>query len=297
MYDIIIIGAGPAGLTAALYARRANKKILVLEANTYGGQIVNATNIENYPGITNISGFDFATNLYNQVISLDGEVKFEEVIRINDDNSVITNKDKYRTKAIIIATGASNRKLNISNEDKFIGKGISYCATCDGNFYKDKIVAVNGGGNTALEDALYLADIASEVYLIHRRDEFRGDNKYLDEIKKKSNIKIILNSVVSKINGTDKVDSIEITNNDGTVSNINIDCLFIAIGQIPNNALFNNIIDLDEHGYIKSDDGVHTNKDKVYVAGDTRVKELRQLTTAVADGALAAMTAIREIEK
>lgn len=297
MYDIIIVGAGPAGLTAALYARRANKKTLVLELNTYGGQIVNATNIENYPGIRNISGFDFATNLYDQVKALGCEVKFEGVVRIEDDYTIITNKNKYTSKAIIIATGASNRKLNIPMEDEFVGKGISYCATCDGNFYKDMIVAVNGGGNTALEDALYLSDIAKDVYLIHRRDKFRGDNRYLEEIKNKSNIKIILNSVVSKINGYDKVDSIEVTNNDGSIDTIEVDALFIAIGQVPNNSIFKNIIDLDQYGYIKSIDGVHTSKDKIYVAGDARVKDLRQLTTAVSDGSVAAMTAIKEMGK
>ena len=297
MYDIIIVGAGPAGLTAALYARRANKKTLVLELNTYGGQIVNATNIENYPGIRNISGFDFATNLYDQVKALGCEVKFEGVVRIEDDYTIITNKNKYTSKAIIIATGASNRKLNIPMEDEFVGKGISYCATCDGNFYKDMIVAVNGGGNTALEGALYLSDIAKDVYLIHRRDKFRGDNRYLEEIKNKSNIKIILNSVVSKINGYDKVDSIEVTNNDGSIDTIEVDALFIAIGQVPNNSIFKNIIDLDQYGYIKSIDGVHTSKDKIYVAGDARVKDLRQLTTAVSDGSVAAMTAIKEMGK
>ena len=295
MYDIIIIGAGPAGLTAALYACRANKKVLVLEAKSYGGQIINASVIENYPGIPNISGFDYATNLYNQVKNLGCEIKFQSVIRVDEDNTVFTNDDKYKADAIIIATGASNRKLNIPLEDKFIGHGVSYCATCDGHFYKDKVVAVVGGGNTALEDALYLADLASDVYLIHRRDEFRGENKYLEEIKKKSNIKLVLNSNVTKLIGGDTLESIEMTNKDGVVDTLEISGLFIAIGQIPLNQIFSNLIDLDENGYIKSIDGVHTNRDKIYVAGDTRVKELSQLTTAVSDGALAATVAIKEL--
>lgn len=295
MYDIIIIGAGPAGLTAALYACRANKKVLVLEAKSYGGQIINASVIENYPGIPNISGFDYATNLYNQVKNLGCEIKFQSVIRIDEDNTVFTNDDKYKADAIIIATGTSNRKLNISLEDKFIGHGISYCATCDGHFYKDKAVAIVGGGNTALEDALYLADLASDVYLIHRRDEFRGENKYLEEIKKKSNIKLVLNSNVTKLIGGDTLESIEITNKDGVVDTLEISGLFIAIGQIPLNQIFSNLIDLDENGYIKSIDCVHTNRDKIYVAGDARVKELRQLTTAVSDGSLAATVAIKEL--
>ena len=295
MYDIIIIGAGPAGLTAALYALRANKKVLVLEAKTYGGQIINASNVENYPGIKNISGFDFATNLYNQVKDLSGEIKFETVIRIEEDKKVITNKNEYTSKSIIIATGAENRKLNIDKENEFVGRGVSYCATCDGAFYKDKEVAIVGGGNTALEDAIYLSDIASKVYLIHRRDEFRGENKYLEEIKSKDNIELVLNSNVTKLNGEELLTSIEVTNKENETKTIEVSGLFIAVGQSPKNEIFSNIIELDDKGYIKSIDGVHTNKDNIYVAGDTRVKDLRQLTTAVSDGSIAATTAIKEM--
>lgn len=292
MYDIIIIGAGPAGLTSALYALRANKKVLVLESKTYGGQIVNANLIENYPGISNISGFDYATNLYNQVVSLNGEVKYETAIKI-EKNKVITNKGEYDCKAIIIATGSTNKKLNIEKEDYFIGKGVSYCATCDGNFYKNKIVAVIGGGNTALEDAIYLSNIASKVYLIHRRESFRGEVKYQEELKNKDNVEYILNRNVVKLNGNDKLESIDLDNGD----NIKVDGIFIAIGQSPNNEIFKDIIDIDNSGYIISNDGVHTSQLGIYVAGDARVKDLRQLTTAVSDGAIAATTAIREMEE
>ena len=295
MYDLIIVGAGPSGLTAALYALRANKKVLVLEAKTYGGQIINANLIENYPGILSITGYDYATNLYNQVKNLNGEIKFETVIRIEEDKTVITNNNKYTAKSIILATGAKNRKLNIERETEFIGKGISYCATCDGNFYKDKVVAVAGGGNTALEDAIYLTDIASKVYLIHRRDEFKGESKYLEQLKNKDNIEFILNSNVVKLNGNTNLESIDIKNNEGQLKTIDVSGLFIAVGQEPNNQVFANIIDLDKYGYIISKDGVHTNIDKIYVAGDARVKDLRQLTTAVSDGALAATTAIKEM--
>ncbi len=295
MFDIIIIGAGPAGLTSALYALRANKKILILEAKAYGGQIINANKIENYPGIQEISGFDFATNLYNQVKKLGGEIRYEPVIKIEQDKTVITNKNKYHTKAIIIATGVENRKLNISNEQKYIGKGISYCATCDGNFYKDKIVAVYGGGNTALEDAIYLSDIAKTVYLLHRRDQFRGENKYIEELKQKNNVKFILNSTIIAINGNLTIDSITIKN-DFEEKNIPIDGLFIAIGQMPNNRIFTNVVDLDEFGYIKTTNDVYTKTKGIYAVGDTRVKILRQLTTAVSDGSLAASVAIKELE-
>ena len=297
MYDIIIIGAGPAGLTAALYARRANKKVLILEAKSYGGQIVNANNVENYPGIPSISGFDLATNMYNQVKELDAEIKFETALHIDSNKTVTTNKETYQAKAIILATGAENRKLNIEKEEDFVGKGVSYCATCDGNFFKNKEVAVVGGGNTALEDAIYLSNIAKKVYLIHRRDNFRGETKYYNELKTKDNVELILNSNVTKLNGKNTLESIEITNNDNTIKEIPVSGLFIAVGQSPKNEIFANIIKLDEYGYIESSDGVHTNVEGIYVAGDTRVKTLRQLTTAVSDGSIAATTAIKEMRK
>lgn len=292
MYDIIIIGAGPAGLTSALYARRANKKVLIFEAKNYGGQIINAHLVENYPGIAQISGFELATNIYNQVINLGAEIKYETVIRILDDLTVITNKGEYKSKAIIIATGSENRKLNLQNEQDFIGKGVSYCATCDGNFYKNKTVAVNGGGNTALEDTLYLSDIVNKVYLIHRREEFRGENKYLEELKTKSNVEIILNATIESLNGQDRLESITLSNQ----KELKIDGLFIAIGQTPKNEIFKNVVDVDQYGYIISNDGVHTKTPGIYVAGDTRVKDLRQLTTAVSDGSIAATTAIKEMK-
>ncbi len=296
MYDIIIIGAGPAGLTSALYLLRANKKVLILEAKSYGGQIINANKIENYPGIEQISGFDYATTLFNQVKKLGGEIKYEKVIRIEKNKTVITGNNKYQAKGIILATGAENRKLNIDKEYDFIGKGISYCATCDGNFYKNKIVAVIGGGNTALEDAIYLSDIASKVYLIHRRNEFRAEDKYVNDLRLKSNIELILNSNIISLNGTEKLESITIKDNLNNIKKIYIDGLFIAIGQEPKNEIFNNVVNLDEHGYILSEDGVHTKTTGIYVAGDTRVKELRQLTTAVSDGSIAATIAIKELK-
>lgn len=295
MYDIIIVGGGPAGLTAALYARRANKKVLVLEAKVPGGQIVNAHLVSNYPGIDNISGADYATNLYNQVINIGAEVKFETVLSITDEKEVTTNQATYKAKAIILATGADNRKLKIDNEDRLIGRGVSYCATCDGSLYKGKEVAVVGGGNAALEDAIYLSDIVSKVFLIHRRDEFRGEEKLVEDIKNKSNIEIIYNSNVISINGEEKVESIVINNN-GEEQTIKVDALFVAIGQEPKNIIFKNVIDVDEKGYIVARDDVYTNKKGIYVAGDAREKILRQLTTAVSDGSIAATVAIKEME-
>ena len=294
MYDIIIIGAGPAGLTAALYALRANKKVLILEAKSYGGQILKASKIENYPGIKLISGYDYATNLYNQVTELNGEIKYETVLRVDADKTVTTNKSTYQAKSVIIATGSDNRKLNIDGENEFVGKGVSYCATCDGNFFRNKTVAVIGGGNSAFQDAIYLSEIASKVYLIHRRDEFRADEKEQDIVSKSNNIMLITNAVINKIIGDDFVKQIEI-NKDGNISTLDVDGIFISIGQEPKNNVFSNMVELDKLGYIISEDGVHTKTPGIYVAGDTRQKELRQLTTAVSDGSIAATVAIREM--
>lgn len=294
MYDIIIVGAGPAGLTAAIYARRANKKVLVLEANTYGGQIINTSSIENYPVNPGISGFDFATKLYNQTKDLGAEIKFEKVIDIKEQE-VITTKETYKTKTIILATGADNRKLKLENEEKLTGKGISYCATCDGSFYKNKIVAVNGGGNTALEDAIYLSDIAQTVYLIHRRDEFKAEQVLIDQLKEKQNIKIILNSTITKINGENKLESIEITNNNKETKTLELDALFIAVGQVPETENFKKLINIDEKGYVIATEDCKTNIPNIFVAGDNRTKQLRQLVTAASDGAVAATQAIKYI--
>ena len=294
MYDIIIVGAGPAGMTAALYGLRANKKVLLIEKKCYGGQIINASVIENYPGIEQITGFDYATNLYKQIMKLGVSFKNETVLKIKE-NRVYTDKNEYDTKSIIIATGCENKRLNINNEEKFIGAGISYCATCDGNFYKGKTVAVVGGGNTALEDAIYLSNIAENIYLIHRRDIFRGENKLLDELKTKNNVQIIKNTSIIELLGTNKLTGIQI-DTVGTKYTIDLDGLFIAVGQEPKSEVFADILNIDNNGYIISEDGVHTNCSGIYVAGDVRQKDLRQLTTAIADGALAATTAIKEME-
>ena len=297
MYDAIVIGAGPAGLSAAIYLKRANKNVLVLEKNTYGGEIVNALKIENYPACPNISGFDFATNLYKQAKDLGAIIKFEEVLEIKNNKvkEIITNKNKYEALSIIIATGESPRKLGF--EDNYIGKGVSFCATCDGNFFKDKTVAIVGGGNTALDDALYLADIAKKVYLIHRRDEFRADQKTISLLKKKNNIKYVLNSNVVAIKGKDKLESIDVVNNKYETKTFNVDGLFIAIGHIPSTKIFRDVLKLDIDGYIKGTNNCHTSKTGIFVAGDVRSKKVRQLVTATSDGAIAATEAINYLNK
>ena len=295
MYDIIIIGAGPAGLTSAIYACRAAKKVLVLEAKNYGGQIINTLDIENYPACNHISGFDFATNLYNQAKELGTQIKYEKVIGINnkDVKEVITTKEKYKCKSVIIATGLENRKLGLENEKELVGKGISYCATCDGAFYKNKVVAVVGGGNTAIEDALYLSDICKEVYVIHRRNNFKADEKTINLLKEKSNVSFIYNTNVTKLIMGEKLEKIQITNIDGNVSEINLDGLFIAVGKVPENDSFKDLIKLDEFGYIVANENCNTNISGIFVAGDNRKKELRQLVTATCDGAISAFEAIK----
>ena len=298
MYDIIIVGAGPAGLTSAIYARRANKKVLVLEAKAYGGQIINTLDIENYPANNHISGFDLATNMYNQAKELGTEFVFDKVIEIKNYSKykeVVTNNGKYKCKALILATGSENRKLGLVNEEELVGKGVSYCATCDGAFYKDKVVAVAGGGNTALEDALYLSDIAKEVYLIHRRDTFRGEESTVNKLKGRSNVTFIYNSNVTKLNASGRLESIEITDRDNNKKDLKVDALFIAVGQVPENQNFAKIINLDDKGYIIAKENCHTNRRGIFVAGDARTKNLRQLVTATSDGAVASTEAIKYI--
>ena len=300
MYDIIIVGAGPAGLTAAIYGTRAHKKVLVLEAGSYGGQIVTTPSIENYPACPGVSGYDFATTIYNQALESGAKVKFEKVIDIinyNDKKEVVTNKKTYEGKTVILATGSDNRKLGIDREDYFSGKGISYCATCDGNFYKKKEVAVVGGGNTALEEALYLTDICKKVYLIHRRDSFRGEETLVRKLNKRENIEIIYNSNVTKLIGRGKLEAIEITDNEDKKQRLDISGLFVAVGRIPENQGFSKIIDLNENGYVIASEDCHTNVDGIFVAGDNRVKQVRQLVTAEADGAVAALEAVKYINE
>ena len=294
MKDMIIVGAGTAGLSAAIYAQRSGLKALVLEGNAYGGQIVNTPDIENYPGIAHISGFDFATNLYQQALDLGAKVQYEKVVEVIDDGEIKTVKtttNEYQTKALILATGLVRRHIGLPNEDRFMGKGVSYCATCDGAFFKNKVVAVNGGGNVALEDAQYLADLCEKVYVIHRRDAFRAEQAEINRILEKKNIECVYDSTVTKLNGNDHLESIEVRDKEGNTRQLDVAALFVAIGQIPLNEAFKNIVDLDESGYIKADELGYTNHPGIFAAGDCRVKSLRQLATAASDGANAATSA------
>lgn len=301
MYDVIVIGAGTAGMTAGIYARRAGKTVLIIEEKNYGGQIINTPEVENYPGISKVSGFTFANNLYNQTRELGAEFKFEEVIKIQNNSGykvVVTNKTKYQGKTVIIATGAKNRPLGVNNEDKLTGAGVSYCATCDGAFFRGKDVAVVGGGNTALEDALFLSDYCNLVYVVHRRNEFRGEKGLTDILKEKGNVKFVFDSVVKSIKGEQSVEGLEILNvKKNTLSEIKVQGAFIAIGQMPDNEKFSDMVELDGKGYIKADETCTTNTKGVFVAGDCRTKQVRQLTTAASDGAVAALAACSYINK
>lgn len=295
MYDVIIIGGGPAGLTAALYALRAEKSVVVIEKLGLGGQIALSGEVENFPGTMKMSGAEFAENLAAQVDALGGRIEYEEVIEIIDGNpkTVVTDLDRYEGKSIIIATGVKNRRLGAEGEEELIGKGISFCAVCDGSFYKNKTVAVIGGGNTAVEDAIYLSDIAERIYLIHRRNEFRAESRLVRALKSKSNIELVLDTTVEKFVAEGGLKSINVVNvNTGEKRTLDVDGAFVAVGQIPQCEIFRDIITLNESGYVAADENCRTNLDGIFVAGDCRNKTVRQLTTAVGDGSVAALAAI-----
>lgn len=299
MFDLIIVGAGTAGLSAAIYGVRAGKSVLVLEGAAYGGQIINTPEIENYPGIKKISGFEFATNLYNQAKELGAEIRFEKVLSVQEKNGhkIVVTKDKeYEAKAVILATGAKNRNLGIEKEQELVGKGVSYCATCDGMFYRGKVVAVNGGGNTAVEDATFLSEYVEKVYVIHRRDSFRADKAEVDRLVAKKNVELVLNSTIKALESdASGLTGILVVDKDGKERRIQVDGLFVAIGQAPDNEVFRNEVDLDGKGYISAGEDCSTKTEGIFTAGDCRTKAVRQLATAASDGAVAALAAVNYI--
>lgn len=300
MTDIIIVGAGTAGLSAAIYGVRAGKSVLVFEGNTYGGQIVNTPEIENYPGIKNTSGFEFATGLYEQATGLGAEVVFEEVRGVTDQGEkkvVTTANQTYEARTVILAAGAKNRPFGLAHEEEWVGKGVSYCATCDGAFYKGKDVAVAGGGNTALEDAQFLTNYCSKVYLIHRRDQFRGDEKTVEILRRKENVEFVLNAQINALLGTDRLSGVEVQDKlTGEKRELKVDGFFVAIGQVPQNAIFQDLVTTDDGGYIVAGEDCKTSAEGIFTAGDCRTKTVRQLTTAAADGAVAALAACNYID-
>ncbi len=299
MYDIIIIGAGPAGLTAALYALRADKSVLVLEKGTFGGQITYSPQIENYPGFAQMSGNEFAEKLIDQVLNQGAEIEMETVTEIRDNGetkTVITEDGEHEAKAVIIATGVKHRQVGLPNENELVGSGISYCAVCDGAFFKNQTVAVLGGGNSALQEAVLLSEGCSKVYVVQNLDYFTGEARLVEKLKAKDNVELITGTVISEIHGADVLESLTLEKNDGTKTELKVDGLFVAIGLIPNNEAFAEIAGLDEWGYIDSDEACLTKTPGIFTAGDCRKKQIRQITTATADGSVAALAACRYID-
>lgn len=291
MFDIAIIGAGPAGMSAAIYARRAGLSVAVFEGELCGGQMVLTPEVENYPGFAHISGAELSFSMSEQMKALGATLVESRVnsIKVSDCYTVCTSDGDYDAKTLIIANGAKRRKLGIAGEDKFSGRGVSYCAVCDGMFFKGKVACVIGGGNTALEDAIYLAGICEKVYLIHRRDEFRAKGMLCEKVKETANIEIIYSAKPKEILGDMRVNSLKIETLTGERC-IETSAVFVAIGLEPENQMFEGIVALSD-GYIVAGDDTHTTRDGIFAAGDTRTKSLRQIITAAADGAMAATEA------
>ncbi len=299
IYELIVIGSGPAGLTAALYAGRAELDTLVIEkAPISGGQIINTYEVDNYPGIPGISGFELATKFREHCDKMNlpfitGEVKSFET---EDGIKVITLEDGtvYRSRTAIIATGANPRKLMVEGEERLSGMGVSYCATCDGAFFKNKVTAVVGGGDVAVEDAIFLARLSKKVYVIHRRDEFRAAKTYSTKLLSLENVEVLWDSVVEEIQGSEVVEKIKVKNiKNEEETELAVDGIFIAVGYNPSSEVYKDVLELAPGGYIKADETCLTNIPGVFAAGDIRTKELRQIITAASDGA----NAITSVEK
>lgn len=290
MYDLVIIGSGPAGMSAAIYAQRACLSTLVLERTGFGGgQVLNTYEVDNYPGLPGISGFELAQKMSEHAAKMKAKIVEDDVTEIRAENGVYTivgENVTYETKGIIIATGAKHAHLNVPGEEELAGMGVSYCATCDGAFFTGRDVAVVGGGDVAVEDAIFLARNCNKVYLIHRRDELRAAKTLQEAVKACDNVEILWNTTVEEIKGDDAVSSLTIKNKvSGEISSLNVAGVFIAVGIIPNSEAFKGVVETDTSGYILAGEECKTNLPFVYAVGDVRTKPLRQVVTAVADGA------------
>ena len=297
MYDIIIIGCGPAGMTAGIYAARANNKVLIIEKETIGGQISSSPLVENYPGYKEISGSELANNMFEQVTALGVDVELDEVKKIEYGKikKVITLDNVYEAKAVIIATGSRYKLLGLKNEENLIGNGIHFCVACDGAFFKDKTVAVIGGGNSAVINAITLSDICKKVYVIQIIDKLTAESTLVEKLKEKENVEIILNAKVTELIGEDNLQAIKV-NILNKVREIKLDGMFISIGLIPQSDFVKELLPINKYGYIESNNCV-TEKDGIFVAGDCRDKQIRQLTVATSDGTTAALDAIAYLNK
>lgn len=291
MYDVIIIGSGPAGLSAALYAKRAELDVLVIEKLPLsGGQIINTNDVDNYIGLPNISGFDLAQKFRQHADSLGVEFQTADVSKIEDKDGFkmvsCENGQQFESKTIVIASGAKSRKLGVPGEQELTGRGVSYCATCDGAFYKNKTVAVVGGGDVALEDAVYLSRVCSRVYLIHRRDEFRGAKRLAENVKRLDNVEILWNTTVERLNGDKRLESAVIKNKlNNDEKKLALDGIFIAVGTDPNSEIVKDFVKTDKRGYVIAGEDCKTSVPGVFAAGDVRTKPIRQIITAASDGA------------
>ena len=298
MFDVVIIGSGPAGLTAAIYGRRAGFSVLVLEkAPMSGGQLINTYEVDNYPGLQGMSGFDMGMKFREHAESMEAEFAEGEVLEIRlhgETKEVVTKNHVYEARAIIIAAGATHSRLDVPGEEELRGRGVSYCATCDGAFFRDKITAVAGGGDVAVEDAIFLSRFCKKVYLIHRRDQLRAAEMLQQKLFALSNVEILWDSTVEKISGLEQVEHISIRNKQtGEESELKVDGVFIAVGIRPQSESYTSLVEMDEMGYLVAGEDCRTNVEGIFAAGDIRTKDLRQVVTAVADGA----NAVNSVQK
>ena len=299
MYDIIIVGAGPAGLTAAVYARRAGKSVLVLEKDTFGGQVTFSPKLENYPGFQEISGNELAQRMLEQAMALGAEIDMDTVTEVLDGEikTVVGEAGRYEARSVIIAAGARHRRLNLPGEENFIGNGISFCAVCDGAFFKDQHVAVIGGGNTALQEIALLAEICKKVTVVQNLAFLTGEEKMIQLLQSKNNIEYIYNTVVTGYEGETNLQAIRLLNTETQETlRLEIDGIFLAIGTAPENDAYQKVAKLNEYGYIVSDESCQTGTPGIFVAGDCRTKAYRQVATAISDGAAAALNACRFLD-
>lgn len=295
-YDIAIVGGGPAGMTAALYAARAGKSVVLFEGEMLGGQILPTRKIENYPALPEVDGYTFADGLTKQITALGVAIIYAVVAKVEKaENGFVlqTSGEVYNSAAVILATGLKHRRLGLDGENALIGRGISFCATCDGMFFRKKEVAVVGGGNTAVQDALVLSEYCSRVYLIHRRNQLRAEENLVKQMRARENIEFIGETVIEELEGEESLQSLTLRNvSTGAVEYLPVAALFEAIGQYPQNAAFSNLVELDEDGYFLTDNECRTSCPGIFAAGDACRKSVRQLTTAVSDGTVAALSAV-----
>lgn len=295
MQDILIVGAGTAGLTAAIYAARAGKTVTVLENEAVGGQIATSPQVENYPGFESISGADFSDRLFTQATVLGVSVELEkaQAVRVQDGMfTVETSGESYSARALILATGVKHRRLGLAEEASYLGRGLSYCAVCDGAFFKNRTVAAVGGGNAALQSAIYLADVAEKVYLIHRRTQYRAEEAVIRAMEAKPNIEPVLNKTVAALLGEPLLQSLTLRDTQtGETSELPVNGVFVSIGKVPANDFCRDLVKLDYAGFILADESCKTNVPGIFAAGDCRTKTVRQLTTAASDGSIAALAA------